>query len=183
MGIVPVADEDRKTFDAASLQGLLAALISRHPGARFRVFVNPRDRGAARLAGSPLPGGAEWRSFTDLRALVAEYEELAAWYGTDTGLYHLAAAMGIPATVFFGPTQPWKIVAPEQEKTSAVRLAVLGRAHCEEKRCTRPFCLHRAVASFAGSHPATALADAPGSCPLRAHPPAALAAIDEAPRR
>ena len=29
-------------------------------------------------------------------------------HSTDTGIYHLAAAMGVPLTTYFGPTQPWK---------------------------------------------------------------------------
>ena len=53
----------------------------------------------------PLPAGCELRTFRDLGALVSEYVHLAAWIGTDTGLYHLAAVIGIRATVFFGPTQ------------------------------------------------------------------------------
>jgi hypothetical protein len=85
--------------------------------------------------------------------------------------------MGIPATVLFGPTQPQKIVLPQQPDTTWVRLTVLGGEHCEVKDCARPLCLYQCVASFAGAACATAIADTPGECPLREFDPAALPEI------
>ena len=117
-----------------------------------------------------LPPGCEWRDFHDLNDLAAQYSELRAWYGTDTGLYHMAAAIGVPATVFFGPTQPHKVVMPAQAGVTWVRLAELGETHCEQKECLRPCCLHQAVADFAGVPGATALEETPAGCPLRAYP-------------
>ena len=178
VGLAPIADELRKNWDPASLDALLALARRRHPGRALRVFVNPANAGAASVLGMKFPADVELHRFSRLDELVEKYLALEAWYGADTGLYHLAAAMGIPCTVFFGPTQPWKIVMPGQPRAASVRLAVLGRAHCEEKSCARPLCLHQAVASYCGAAPRTALADTPPGCPLRAHPPQALAAID-----
>ena len=174
IGIVPVADEARRNMDAATLAQLLTEVWRRHPGAPLRIFVNPDNVGLDALAAVALPPGCEVRKFTDLRDLVEQYMELAAWYGTDTGLYHLAVAIGIPATVFFGPTQPHKIVMPGQPGTRVYRLAALGDSHCDEKSCGRPLCLHASVAVWCGVQALTRLTDTAPGCPLRALPPAAL---------
>lgn len=167
IGVAPIADELRKNFDASSVLALLGALRLRHPGAKLRILANPRDRGTETLRALELPAGAELRTFRDLREVCNEYLGLKAWYGTDTGLYHLAAAMGLPATVFFGPTQPWKIVAPAQEHAVSIRLEALGREHCEVKSCTLPICLHHAVGLWCGLAAPLRLEDAPAQCPLR----------------
>ena len=177
IGVVPVADELRRNFDPTTLDLLIGEVKRRHPGSPLRVFVNPVNRGSEAILAHRLPAGAELRRFSDLRAVVRQFCELEAWYGTDTGLYHLAVAMGIPATVFFGPTQPWKIAMPEQPEARWVRLAVLGQSHCDEKSCQRPLCLEQAVASFCGAAARTDIDATPGTCPLRAHPPDVLRAI------
>jgi hypothetical protein len=177
IGVVPIADELRKNWDKAALEAMLRRLVERHPGRPIRVFVNPANVGADAILAIEFLPPVELRPFSRLAEVVAEYAQLEAWYGVDTGLYHLAVAMGIPATVFFGPTQPWKIVMPGQPQTTWVRLGVLGKEHCEEKTCARPLCLTQAAASFCGAPPAGSLGDTPVACPLRAHAPEALAAI------
>lgn len=177
IGVVPIADELRRNFDPATLSALLAEVVRRHPGKPVRVFVNPVNTGSAMIINAALPVGIELITFSSLADLLLEYRSLAAWYGTDTGLYHLAAAMGIPSTVFFGPTQPWKIVMAAQSRTTWVRMTVLGRDHCEEKSCARPLCVQGAVASFCGTAPPSTQDDTPAACPLRSHPAAALEAI------
>lgn len=174
IGIVPVADELRRNLDGPALLQLIDAVRARHPSLPIYVFVNPVNHGAETVAAQRFPENVELRSFSSLNDLVAQYMEISAWYGTDTGLYHLAVACGIPATVFFGPTQPHKIVMPAQPSTKVYRLAVLGTGHCDVKSCTQPLCLHASIAAFAGLVAATPLSDTPGACPLRAHPLEAL---------
>lgn len=183
IGIVPIADERRRNLDAAALAQLIEAALERHPGATLRVFVNPVNDGAETVVAQRFPACVELCTFANLNDLVAQYMELAAWYGTDTGLYHLAVACGIPATVFFGPTQPHKIVLPAQPDVKVYRLTVLGNTHCEEKSCNRPLCLHMNVALFSQSRPVTRLDETPVGCPLRQHLPEALNAVsDHSPR-
>ncbi len=174
IGIVPIADEARRNLDAASLLQLIAQLRRQHGEAPIRVFVNPGNAGSEALIALALPAGCELRTFRNLSALVAQYMELAAWFGTDTGLYHLAAAIGLPATVFFGPTQPHKIVMPAQKNARVFRLAALGDTHCEEKTCTRPLCLHANLAVWSHAAVATRLEETPPGCPLRSLPASAL---------
>ena len=177
IGVVPLANELRRNLDAATLRGLLARVRERHPGQPVWIFVNPNDRGAADLEAIDLAQIVEWRRFRTLRELLPFYAHLDGWYGTDTGLYHLAVAMGIPATVFFGPTQPQLIVMPEQPDATWVRLETLGARHCDEKVCARPLCLHQAVATWSERSTGTRLDETPVGCPLRTTPPERLPAI------
>jgi ADP-heptose:LPS heptosyltransferase len=170
IGIVPLANELRRNLDAPTLVGLVARVRVLHPGAAVWIFINPDDRGAAELAAAPVGEGVEWRRFLTLEELVSQYLHLDGWYGTDTGLYHLAVGMGIPATVFFGPTQPQLYVMPAQAETTWIRLTALGAGHCDEKTCARPLCLHQAMASWSGAETSTRLEETPAACPLRAFP-------------
>ena len=179
IGIVPVADEVRRNLDPATLAQLVGALRRDHPGAPLRVFVNPGNAGSDALTSATLPSGCELRTFRDLTDLVEQYMDLAAWFGTDTGLYHLAAAIGIPTTVFFGPTQPRKIVLPAQRNARVFRLAGLGNSHCDEKSCVRPLCLHANVSAWCNVTTATRLDETPAACPLRALPPSALTQLHD----
>jgi ADP-heptose:LPS heptosyltransferase len=165
VGLVPFASEPRRDFDPASVAVLAREIALRHPGDPVWIIVNPAD---ARRLGAP-PPGAELVTFSTLGELIGRYAQLKAWYGTDTGPYHLAVAMGIPATTFFGPTQPLKNSFPRQPALARVRLAVLGNNHCEEKRCERPLCLHQAVANFSRATCATLMDETPSGCPLRTH--------------
>jgi ADP-heptose:LPS heptosyltransferase len=177
IGIVPLASEPRRNLDATALRQLVEQVRAAHHGQPVWIFVNPDDQGAAALGGLTLPAGAEWRRFRTLAELVPHYLHLDRWYGTDTGLYHLAVAIGIPATVFFGPTQPQLIVMPAQPEATWVRLEALGAGHCDDKSCARPLCLHQAVASWCRTAAGTTIAETPAGCPLRAADAGRLAAI------
>lgn len=174
--VVPFADEPRKCLDAESCRALLRHLAARHPGAELRLMVNPRDRGAAAVAAADLPAHTRVFRFTSLEEVVAAYADAAGWYGVDTGLYHMAAGMGLPATVLFGPTRPLKIVMPGQPATVWLRVAALGDTDCMEKSCAHPHCIHRAAALLAGLPEAGGgLPEAvPPACPLRACEPDVL---------
>jgi ADP-heptose:LPS heptosyltransferase len=116
-----------------------------------------------------LPPGADFWFFPQLIDLVRGFADLAHIYCTDTGLYHLAAAMGVPATVYYGPTQPWRNMMPAQPDARGVRLSVLGAEHCEEKACKTPLCLEAAVRSVAAEQGLESIDSTPAGCPLRSH--------------
>lgn len=185
VGIAPLADEPRRVMCAATLAQLVRGVQARHPEMPVRVFLNPADAGAQALMEAGLPGGAEFRAFPSLDDLLREFSDLAHWYGTDTGLYHLAAAMGIPATVFYGPTRPHTNMFPAQPHAEGIRLEVLGGGHCEEKSCRQPYCISVAVGVFAGEPAAGSVELTPAACPLRAFPLNALdtTAVYEGSRR
>lgn len=177
VGVAPLADEPRRILSPPMLKTLLESISRRHPGAPVRVFVNPADRGAQQLLGMSLPAGVEFFFFPELGDLVRGLGELAAIYCTDTGLYHLAAAMGIPATVFYGPTQPWRNMMRGQPGARSVRLVALGGEHCEQKSCDSPVCIAGALRAFAGDAPLAGIDGAPAGCPLRALPLEGLAEV------
>ena len=170
IGVAPLADEPRRIMSRATLAALLRTISQRHPGAAVRVFVNPTDRGADELIAAGLPQGAEFYFFPQLNDLVRGFADLAQIYCTDTGLYHLAAAMEISATVYYGPTQPWRNMMPAQPAARGARLSVLGTDHCEEKSCETPVCIDAVVRAVAGESGPNSLETTPANCPLRAHP-------------
>ncbi len=174
IGIAPVSDEPRRSMGPAVLRTLIEALARAHPGRAIHVLVNRSDADAqpllAMAAKEGLPGGARFREFPRLEDLVAELACLEHLHATDSGLYHLAAAMGVPLTTYFGPTQPQLNSFPAQPALARVRIAALGGEHCEEKGCRRPVCLEIAVARHLGGEPpAYALEERPAGCLLRAH--------------
>lgn len=185
IGIAPLADEPRRILSPQMLEILLAEVSRRHPGAPLRVFVNASDRGANALIAHGLPEHAKFHFFPKLEDLVSGFAELAHLYSTDTGLYHLAAAMRIPATVFFGPTQPWRNMMPAQAESKGLRLSVLGTEHCEQKECEAPVCIEAAIRAFGGAPAPASLDSTPAQCPLRLHPLPALVKVHwhENPRR
>ena len=175
IAVVPIANELRKNLDRASLASLLEWLGRRHPDARLWIVLNPGDRGADAVFPDSLPANVEVKRFRTLLELISLLQQTSRYCGTDTGVFHVAAAMGIPATVFFGPTQPLKIVLPRQPGTEWLRLEVLRNDHCEVKSCTQPMCLHQAIANITAKPCASVLERTPQGCPLRAHAADSLA--------
>lgn len=184
VGIAPLSDEARRSMKPVVVRELVGVLVARHPGCSVHVLVNRSDRDAQPLLEAGLPPGGEFREFPELEALVAELARLDHLYTTDTGIYHLAVAMGVPTTVFYGPTQPWKNGMPDQPGLARVRLAALGGEHCDEKRCMVATCLNHAVTLHMEAATPVDVDATPASCLLRRHATHELAtlSLDESPR-
>ena len=168
IGIAPLADEPRRIISPKALAVLLRSIERDHPGSTVRVFINEKDRGARELICAGLPPNAAFLFFPRLSDLVQGFTGLVHIYCTDTGLFHLAASMGIPATVYYGPTQPWKNMLPSQPNVRGVRLKVLGADHCEQKECQTPLCIEAAIRAVAGEPGLSSLDETPRDCPMRA---------------
>lgn len=178
IGIAPVSDEPRRSMGVQILNLFVASLMRRNPGRPIHVLINPSDQDAKPLLAAGLPAGATFRSFPTLDKLFDELGMLEHLHSTDTGLYHLAAAMGVPLTTYFGPTQPGRNGFPAQPALARVRIAALGGDHCEEKGCLRPVCLEIPVARHNRFEPpAFDVGERPPGCLLRQHPRAALEKI------
>jgi len=182
IGVAPVSDEPRRSIAPGTLRALIAALARWHPGRKIRVLVNPADSDAQPLLAAGLPAGAHFERFTTLEMVIEALCGLEHLYSTDSGLYHLATAIGVPTTTYYGPTQPWKNGFPAQPGLRRVRLAALGGDHCEEKQCRRPVCLANAVALHAGTQSESSVDGTPPGCLLRRHTNAELGqlAVEEA---
>lgn len=169
VAVAPVSDETRRSMAPGILRTLIAALADRHPGCAIQVLINPADEDARPLLAAALPSGAQFERFATLQDLVESLCRLECLYTTDTGLYHLATAIGVPTTTFYGPTQPWKNSFPARPRLTRVRLAALGGEHCEEKNCRRPLCLEKAVALHVGASNDLRIEGTPQGCLLRRH--------------
>ena len=84
-------------------------------------------------------------TFSELTDLVDWLESTSAYIGNDSGVSHLAAFLGLPSVVIFGPADPvrWKplgprvqIVHPELDCQSCFEI--------EPENCARPECLANA---------------------------------------
>jgi ADP-heptose:LPS heptosyltransferase len=62
-----------------------------------------------------------------------------AYLGNDTGLAHLAEAVGVPALVIYGPTSPRMGFGPWRPESAAIELETLGCRPCgkDGRRCYR----------------------------------------------
>src|SRR5262249_62383936 len=77
-------------------------------------------------AASGLPEGGVARD-PSLRQLAALFERATVFVGNDSGLSHLAAAVGCATLVLFGPTDP-AVWAPTGARVRVVRGAGAGAA-------------------------------------------------------
>jgi ADP-heptose:LPS heptosyltransferase len=81
-------------------------------GPRPLVLVGPADETAA----APLAGTAGWPALTGLRLeeLVGLLDGAALYVGNDSGVSHLAGAVGAPTVAVFGPTRAlrWRPLGP-----------------------------------------------------------------------
>lgn len=162
IAICPLSDEPRRNIPAPALDALYGWLRARHPDREIKVLVRNKEE-LRRLAQKP---AAPVTFFNDMPGLLRILLESSQYYGADTGTMHLAAGMGLPCTVFFGPTQPHLVLPRTQPGIVAVRLPALGARHCDVKSCPRADCIALAVSQHIGN----ARPDGeplPPACPLR----------------
>lgn len=168
IGIVPLSLELRRNMDDLSLKILIDTLKKKYPKTILRVFINPKDKGAKAILENKYINEIEIIKIEKLEDVVLRFSELIAWFGVDTGLYHLAVSCGIPSTVFFGPTQPINVVMKKQPNVRAYRLEGLKNLHCNEKGCRKPSCLHLNISLFSKiKRLKINFSELPELCPLR----------------
>ena len=81
--------------------------LTRERGARCLLVGAAGDREAGREIESTLPPDVRVTNLigrTDLRLLIGVLERCGAFVSNDSGAMHLAAAVGVPVTAIFGPT-------------------------------------------------------------------------------
>jgi len=81
--------------------------VERERGATCVLVGAAGDRDAGREIESALPAGVRVVNLigrTDLRQLIGVLARCAAFVSNDSGAMHLAAALGVPVTAIFGPT-------------------------------------------------------------------------------
>lgn len=161
--ICPLSDEERRNIPAAPMQALYADLQRRHPDQEVLVLV----RGEEELRATTRWPGMKIATFRDIPGMISVLLQTSHLYGTDTGMLHLAAAMGMPCRAFFGPTQPHRVLAPGQSNVTYFRDPTLGDRHCDVKSCVSAVCIARAIAlSIDGGDHGLPLAPELPDCPL-----------------
>lgn len=120
-----------KALSVDQWTGLIMRLLDDGHADAVVLHGSPRERGAvqALLAKLPTAAAARCHDFTDvgLAALPAVLAELRALLSVDTGTAHIAAAVGCPLLVFFGPTDP----AVFRPRGAGAIEVVVGSAPCQ----------------------------------------------------
>lgn len=116
----------------------LAAELAARPGCAV-VFVGVQPF----LAGAPGLGPCvfDWSGTTTLPQLAALLRRASLFVGVDSGVLHLAAAVGVPVVALFGPTDP-AVTGPQTPRHRIVR-ADLDCLACHRKHCPTPECMIR----------------------------------------
>lgn len=117
LGIGPAANWAGKTWPGDRFVALVERLTASAgplPGARVAVFAaaNERDRVAAVLAALPAGQRLDLIGQGDPALAAACLARCTAFVGNDSGLMHMAAAVGVPTLGLFGPSRldhyrPW----------------------------------------------------------------------------
>jgi predicted lipopolysaccharide heptosyltransferase III len=110
-------------------------------GCRVIVLWGPGEKDlAARIAASA-GSGVVMGPPTDLKELAALIESSSALIGTDSGVTHIAEAVGTPSVVLYGPTDP-RVWHPEnQDRHVALYREDLDCRGCNRKRCETRECM------------------------------------------
>ena len=107
LAIAPVAAAGEKTWPAERFAALAGALTSGAcAGWRVALFGGPGDEVKARAVVDALPESLRIFAEPDLLTVAATLKRCAAFVGNDSGLSHLAAAVGLPTLALFGPSDP-----------------------------------------------------------------------------
>jgi ADP-heptose:LPS heptosyltransferase len=179
IGIVPIADEARRTLGVEGTRAVIRLAQRENPGAPVWLLLNPSDRFAAGHLAAHWGDEVVVRSFSSAQGLLDTIASLKGFYGIDSGLYHLCAALGMPCTVLFGPTPPHKNSMPAQSNLTRSRLQALGNVHCEEKACDQPQCINAVAMRLAGLASPIDLSTTPTGCPMRSYDCTSCAATRE----
>lgn len=107
LAIAPVAAAAQKTWPPERFAELVRAL-SAGPCAGWRIalFGGPGDDRHAEVLIAACPDALKVFGEPDLLTVAAALKSCSAFIGNDSGLSHLAAAMGLPTLALFGPSDP-----------------------------------------------------------------------------
>lgn len=126
LALAPVAAAAEKTWPAERFAALAHALEAGPcAGWRLALFGGPGDAASAAALVEAFPGALRIFAEPDLLTVAAALHRCAAFVGNDSGLAHLAAAVGIPTLALFGPSDPVRygpwggrhLLAPERDIT------------------------------------------------------------------
>ncbi len=107
LAIAPIAAAAEKTWPAQRYAELAAQMLAGPcAGWRLAFFGGPGDEEKAAPLLRAFPNAIKVFGEPDLLTVAAALRVCAAFIGNDSGLSHLAAAVGIPVLALFGPSDP-----------------------------------------------------------------------------
>lgn len=111
LALAPAANWRGKTWPADRFAELARRLTSAYgplPGARVAVFAAENERAEAQavIDSLPLHQRVDLVGRTNPLEAAAALERCALFVGNDSGLMHMAAALGVPTLGLFGPSNP-----------------------------------------------------------------------------
>jgi len=107
LALAPIAAAEEKTWPADRFAALAAELRTGPcAGWRIALFGGPGDDVKAAPLIAALPDALKIFGEADLLTVAAALRNCAAFIGNDSGLAHLAAAVGLPTLAVFGPSDP-----------------------------------------------------------------------------
>ena len=106
-------------------------------GSRSRCWAGPARSRSRRNHAAPGPLARDLTG-TDLRGAILALAAADVAISNDSGLLHVAAALGTPAVGIFGPTSPW-LWAPLNPMAAAVQ--IVAKLDCQP--CHAPTCRMR----------------------------------------
>jgi len=125
----------------------LVRYLQRHSGSRILIVLGPAEgpevqRPFERIAWDMGPAAPILVKEFSLLGLASVIEGCRLFIGNDSGITHMAAALGLPTVALFGPTDH-KIWAPRGEKVVVVRKEVSCSPCSQEKfvQCQNVECL------------------------------------------
>jgi heptosyltransferase-2 len=130
-----------KAWPVASYAELAKALAG--DGASIWVLGGPNETAAARTIAAAAGGRVHDLTSNDLRNAVLAHAAADAAVTNDSGLMHVAAAIGTPTVAIFGPTSPWHwkplnalaaIVEPPGDEAAAKRARSEGNDAVRHRR-------------------------------------------------
>ncbi len=92
-------------------------------GARFLIFGGPEEESVKREIGSALRGDGAIVERVPLLTTAALIGQCRLFISNDSGLMHVAVAMGVPVAALFGPTDPGR-TAPYGQAHRVIRLGL-----------------------------------------------------------
>jgi len=102
----PGSGSERKNWPEDRWMGFLAGLLRREPVRLVLVGGEAEAGRLQRLAAGLAPDRVELVESRPLAELAVRLHECAAFIGHDSGITHLAAALGLPGAVLWGPSNP-----------------------------------------------------------------------------
>ncbi len=117
--IHPGSGGGRKTWPLRNWHGLLQ-WVRRALASQVLLSIGPADRYLNEFAEAMGKAGVSIVTGLSLSRLSALLSVCSLYIGSDSGVSHLAAAVGIPTVVVFGPTDP-RVWTPQGKNVTALR--------------------------------------------------------------